>query len=137
MTYQSLYHTEVINQDGIEGVSYVNEPGGLTVSVSSPMKSIPGTNPEQLLGLALATCLNATIEAEEKRRGYEHQAVVRVAIDLAQDNPGYQFFVVANVEIPHVDKAEAASILETSLTRCPVVKLLKGSSNVKIQLVNP
>ncbi|MBD3950006.1 OsmC family protein [Tuanshanicoccus lijuaniae] len=134
MEYQSLYHTQVINKDGIEGVSYVNEPNGLSVTVSSPMKNHAGTNPEQLLGLSLATCLNATIEAEEKRRGYEHQTVVTVEVDLAKDNPGYQFFVTATVQMPHLDANEAASVLATSLTRCPVAKLLQSSDNVNIQL---
>lgn len=136
MEYQSLYHTQVINEDGIEGISYVNESEGLKVQVSSPTKQVPGTNPEQLLGLAFATCLNATIEAEEKRRGHEHHAIVKVEIDLAQDEPGYQFFVDVKVEMPHLPLTEATSILETSLTRCPVAKLLKGSENVKVQLVN-
>ena len=135
MEYKSLYHTEVINQDGIEGIAYVNEADGLKVQVSSPTKSVPGTNPEQLLGLALTTCLNATIEAEEKRRGYEHHAVVKAEIDLAQDEPGYQFFVAVKVTMPHLESAEAQSILATSLKRCPVVKLLKDSENVTIELV--
>lgn len=135
MEYKSLYHTEVINQDGIEGIAYVNEADGLKVQVSSTTKNVPGTNPEQLLGLALTTCLNATIEAEEKRRGYEHQAVVKAEIDLAQDEPGYQFFIAVKVSMPHLEIAEAQSILATSLKRCPVVKLLKDSENVTIELV--
>ncbi|MGX7074772.1 OsmC family protein [Globicatella sanguinis] len=135
MEYKSLYHTEVINRDGIEGVAYINEADGLQVQVSSPTKNIPGTNPEQLLGLALTTCLNATIEAEEKRRGYEHQAVVKAEIDLAPDEPGYQFFIAVKVAMPHLEKAEAQSILAISLKRCPVVKLLKDSENVTIELV--
>lgn len=135
MEYKSLYHTEVINEDGIEGIAYVNEADGLKVQVSSPTKNVPGTNPEQLLGLALTTCLNATIEAEEKRRGYEHQAVVKAEIDLAQDEPGYQFFIAVKVAMPHLENAEAQSVLATSLKRCPVVKLLKDSENVTIELV--
>ena len=135
MEYKSLYHTEVINEDGIEGVAYVNEADGLKVQVSSPTKNVPGTNPEQLLGLALTTCLNATMEEEKKRRGYDHQAVVKAEIDLAQDELGYQFFVVVKVAMPHLEKAEAESILETSLRRCPVAKLLKGSENVTVELI--
>ena len=65
MTFRSLYHTEVINDAGLNGHARVTLGGDLDVLTSSPLQDDPGTNPEQLLGLALATCLNATIEAEE------------------------------------------------------------------------
>jgi osmotically inducible protein OsmC len=41
--YPSLYTTQAINVDGLQGESYV--PDGLTVPVSSPLSAAPGTNP--------------------------------------------------------------------------------------------
>ena len=70
MTFRSLYHTEVINDAGLNGHARVTLGGDLDVLTSSPLQDDPGTNPEQLLGLALATCLNATIEAEEDEFEY-------------------------------------------------------------------
>ncbi len=58
MTFRSLYHTEVINDAGLNGHARVTLGGDLDVLTSSPLQDDPGTNPEQLLGLALATCLN-------------------------------------------------------------------------------
>ena len=67
---KALYHTEIVNADGLPGQVYVDEPHGLRLPVSSPLDSqAVGANPEQLIGMALATCLNATIQAEEDRRG--------------------------------------------------------------------
>lgn len=63
------YRTEAINRDGGDGIAGV--PDGLTVTVSSPLnpdRDPSGTNPEQLLALAWATCLNATAQAVVARR---------------------------------------------------------------------
>ncbi len=100
MTFRSLYHTEVINDAGLNGHARVTLGGDLDVLTSSPLQDDPGTNPEQLLGLALATCLNATIEAEEGRRGLEHAAEVKVGVDMGKDTEGYQFFWTARSGFP-------------------------------------
>ena len=73
-----LYQTEAVNDEGLEGHAYV--PGGIKVETSSPMNSHPGTNPEQLLGMSLATCLEATLEAIEKEHGVPHTAEVHVKV---------------------------------------------------------
>lgn len=91
MAEKVLYQTVVENKEGIQGHAKVITGGDLDVLTSNPVHDTPGTNPEQLIGLALATCLNATIEAEEKRRGLSHQSVVRVGIKMGFDNPGFQF----------------------------------------------
>ncbi|KRN29104.1 OsmC Ohr family protein [Liquorilactobacillus mali] len=100
------------------------------------MKAVPGTNPEQLLGAALATCLNATLEAEEKRRNLSHQAVVRVAVDMGRDYQGFQFWLRAQVRLPQVNRQETQEILAICEQRCPVAKLLISNSNVSVELVD-
>lgn len=136
MNNQSLYHTEVENQDGIHGMVHVVKGGDLAVKVANPVHDDPGSNPEQLLGMALATCLNATIEAEEKRRHLPHQSSVRVGVDLHFDQPGFQFFLDAQVKIPEVDRQTGEAILKKCEGRCPVAKLLQGNENVKVHLVD-
>ncbi|MBZ5964021.1 MAG: OsmC family protein [Leuconostoc gelidum] len=136
MTNESLYHTEIENTAGLVGHVKTITTSDLSVQTSGPLSDEPGTNPEQLLGAALATCLNATIEAEEKRRQLEHKSVVRVGVDMARDAKGFQFFVTAQVKIPHVNRQEAEDMLAIVAQRCPVSKLLSGSSNVQIMLVD-
>ncbi|MFD1420770.1 OsmC family protein [Lactiplantibacillus songbeiensis] len=130
--YPSLYTTQAINVDGLQGESCV--PNGLTVPVSSPLSAAPGTNPEQLIGLALSTCLNATLEQIEKEQQVIHQSTVVTTVKLSRDQQGYQFVVDATVTIPEVDQATAAAWLELAEARCPVAKLLAGSANVTIYL---
>lgn len=136
MAEKVLYQTVVENKEGIQGHAKVITGGDLDVLTSNPVHDTPGTNSEQLIGLALATCLNATIEAEEKRRGLSHQSVVRVGIKMGFDNPGFQFWLDAQVKIPQVSHDEAVAILEKCEKRCPVAKLLQNSDNVKVHLVD-
>lgn len=136
MTEKILYQIVVENSEGINGHAKVIQGGDLDVLTSNPVHDTPGTNPEQLIGLALATCLNATIEAEEKRRNLPHKSVVRVGIKMGFDDPGFQFWLDAQVKIPQVEPQEAEEILTKCERRCPVAKLLQNSDNVKVHLVN-
>lgn len=133
-----LYHTEIVNEDGLPGKVYVDDQtSGLSLDVSSPLDlESPGTNPEQLIGMALATCLNATLQAEEDRRGIPHQAQVRVIVELSKGKEGFEFFVDGQIKLPHLDEVQAQEFLEIAEKRCPVSKLLKDSVNVKVRLVN-
>lgn len=79
-----LYTTEAVNQDGLNGQSFI-KTGGLTVTVSNPLNNKPGTNPEQLLGLSLSTCMNATLQAIEREHGLAHTAEVRVTVTLIKE----------------------------------------------------
>ena len=135
MEKKVLYSTTIENAVGIKG-EIKSLTGDFKAEVSSPTKPEPGTNPEQLIGSALATCLNATLEAEEKRRGLEHKSVVRVKVEMGYDTPGYQFWLTAMVKIPQVDHEEAEEILKVCERRCPVAKLLYGSQNVVVKLVD-
>ena len=127
-----LYTTKAVNQDGLTGQSYV--PDGIAVAVSSPLAATPGSNPEQLLGLALSTCLNATLEAIEKEHAQPHQSQVVTTVKMSRDRFGYQFLVDAAVTLPGVEPATAARWLALAERRCPVAKLLGDNANVQIHL---
>ncbi|WP_125583371.1 OsmC family protein [Levilactobacillus cerevisiae] len=127
------YRTVAINDDGLESHSYI--PGGLDALTSSPTNDRPGANPEQFVGLALSTCLNATLEAIEERKGIPHTSQVHTIVEMARDTRGLQFYVTAQVRIPGVDQATAESMVDLAERRCPVAKLLSGSDNVHVELV--
>ncbi|MGY5338558.1 OsmC family protein [Levilactobacillus spicheri] len=132
--FPPLYRTVAINDDGLESHSYV--PGGLDAPTSSPLNDRPGANPEQFVGLALSTCLNATLEAIEQRQGLPHTAQVHTIVEFARDYRGFQFYVTAQVRIPHVDRDTATAMVDLAERRCPVAKLLSGNANVTVELVD-
>jgi len=126
------YRTEGVNHHGGDGVSTI--PGGLEVAVASPLRGDGGrtaTNPEQLLALAWATCLNATarvIVANTRRTS------VRVEVELhdADPGPGFEFYVDAYLSVEGADLAETERVLAAAHARCPVSKLLRDAATVRV-----
>lgn len=132
------YRTQAVNRDGGEGWSRV--PGGLEVAVASPIgsRSTAGdapdqSNPEQLLALAWATCLNATVQAVIERR---HRSAVRVEVALvdAEGAIGFEFDVAAFVSVAGVPVEEAETITAAAHARCPISRLLRDARTVSVHV---
>ncbi len=125
------YRTEIINTDGADGWSRV--VGGMDVPVSSPLGTDldpAASNPEQLLALAWATCLNAT--AQVLASGAARTAVrVEVALVDAEPGPGFEFQVDAYLSLEGGSTAETEELLAAAEARCPVSKLLRGATTVR------
>ena len=136
MTEKKLYHTVVENQVGIHGKIRVVTGGDLELTTGDTVAGDHGTNPEQMIGFALATCLNATIEADEHRRGLEHESKVQVGVTMLTAKQGFQFKIDAQVIIPQVDQHTAQEMLDRAERRCPVAKLLANNENVHVHLVD-
>ncbi|MGO2747259.1 OsmC family protein [Microbacterium sp.] len=126
------YRTEASNRDGGVGVSVVAD--GMSVPVASPLnpdRDPAASNPEQLLALAWATCLNATARvfvADDVRTAVR----VEVALHDADPGPGLEFHVDAYLSVEGADAAEAERVLAAAHARCPVSKLLAGAATVAV-----
>lgn len=133
-----LYTTTAVNEDGLTGVAYTEGNGDkdFSVQISSPRSTDAGTNPEQLFGLAYATCLNASIGFVEQRKKLEHNSKVEVKIDLTFDyeGEGYLFHPSVIVTMPGRDEELAREILEEAERQCPIHKLLKGVTVPPVEL---
>lgn len=126
------YRTSASNRDGGVGVSVVD--GGMAVPVASPLnpeRERDASNPEQLLALAWATCLNATARVFVTR---EQRTAVRVEVALldAADGPGYEFHVDAYLSVEDASPEETGRVLAAAHARCPVSKLLDGAATVAV-----
>ncbi|MBG9988663.1 OsmC family protein [Aerococcaceae bacterium DSM 111176] len=132
-----LFEASVVNQDGVDGVAFVDRPDGLRVVTSNPVSERPGTNPEELLGLAFATCMNATIKAVLKREQLQRDSKVTVDVQLKLDESdnSYYFDVVLRAMIEGLTLEEAERIVAVAEKRCPVSKLLKGADTLTIETV--
>ena len=126
------YATEARNDLGGTGTSRI--VNGMELAVSSPLADHPAldaTNPEQLLALAWATCLNATAQVIV---GGASRTRVRVTAELHDLLPevGYVFEVDAYLSVEGVEMTETARVLEAAHARCPVSKLLGSAPTVRI-----
>jgi len=134
----TLYRTEGVNDHGGDGTSWIT--GGLEVQVASPLAGGAATadtpeqtNPEQLLALAWATCLNATVQAILER---SRRSRVRVTVGLheADPGPGYEFHVDAYVGIAGAEQSDAEETLQAAHARCPMSKLLRNAATVQVHV---
>lgn len=99
-------------------------------SFATRMGDEPGTNPEELLGAALAGCyamaLNATLEKEGKpARSVKTEAKVF----LGKDESGFKINRIdlsADAEIDGIDDAEFQRIAENVKQGCPISKALSA-----------
>lgn len=132
-----LFEATVHNHDGVDGTAYVEGNDRLSVTVSSPMNDKPGTNPEELFGLALTTCLNATIESLLKARGLDNKSKVTAKIQLRREDNGvgYYFQVYIFAAIEGMELARADEIVQSADKRCPVAKLTQNASTIELKTV--
>ncbi|WP_244244672.1 OsmC family protein [Marinilactibacillus kalidii] len=133
-----LFETTVVNNEGVDGVAYVDEPTGLRVITSSPTTQAPGTNPEELFGLAITTCLNATIQSLLKARGASNKSQVTSNIQLKREQNGIGFYFNVDIyaSIENLSLEEATQIILSAEKRCPVSKLTKGAETLTIHTVD-
>ncbi|MGT2910888.1 OsmC family protein [Streptococcus cameli] len=130
-----IYKTIVTNQDGITGQLTYSDNQPLTTQ--HPLTDDPGYNPEQLVGSAWATCLNATIQtilAEEKIQA-RSQVTVSVELCKEKEEAGYYFSVKGMAAIESLDMDKAQKLVEKAHQRCPVSKLLGQTKTVELVTV--
>lgn len=132
----SLYHTEAVNEKGLSGVSFIRGNESLALGVSSSLVKGAGTNPEQLIGLAVSTCFNATIEIIERMHNLPHKSVVHTGVDQLKDDTGYQFIVRIQILMAGVDHDQARALVDEAKNYCPVAKLIKQNANVTFEVVD-
>ncbi|AMB97809.1 OsmC family protein [Aerococcus urinaeequi] len=130
-----LYSTRVHNDQGLKGTAWVEGENELRVQTSSPLKADePGTNPEQLIALSWATCLNATIEIALDRHGIKDvTSEVAIQVDYKLNQETSITYFVFKVDI-YIDLArnEADAIVYEAESRCPVSQIIGDYQHVEI-----
>ena len=97
-------------------------------SFGTRMGDEPGTNPEELLGAALAGCysmaLNATLEKEGKPAKSVH---TEAKVFFGKDDAGFgisRIDLAADADVDGIDDAEFQTIAENVKKTCPISKAL-------------
>ncbi len=100
-------------------------------SFQSRFESGPGTNPEELIGAALAGCFSMALAGDLERAGYSPQEIdtsASVSIEKTPDG-----FAITTIEldtegrVPDIDDEEFLSQAENARNTCPVSQVLKGA----------
>lgn len=130
-----MYQTTITNTHGIAG--HITFSDHSPLETKHPLTDGDGLNPEQLLGAAWATCLNATIQAllEAKKMNLRSKVDVTVTLYKEVEQVGYYFDVCATASIEQLPLLEAEKIITAAHNRCPVSKLLQGARNLQLKTI--
>ena len=131
-----IYQVTASNSDGIDGT--VSLSSGKEVKTSHPLNDLPGFNPEELMGLAWSTCLNATLQAlmeRELKPTPKSQVDVEVTLISEGLGQGYTFELVARAAIQGLPIEQAQTYVEAAHKRCPVSKLIQASPTVEVETI--
>jgi lipoyl-dependent peroxiredoxin len=104
-------------------------------SFSSRFEEGTGTNPEELIGAAHASCFSMALSAGLERAGYTPTAVETSArVHLERVESGFRISRIelsCTADVPGIDDAAFREQAEAAKTNCPVSQALAG---VDIQL---
>lgn len=99
----------------------------------------PGTNPEELLAAAHASCFAMALSSELGKLGMTPNKLESSAtITLEQDANGFSITksqLVVKADVPGADKSKFDAAVKAASTGCPVSKLFKAEVTVDAQLV--
>lgn len=90
----------------------------------------PGTNPEELIGAALAGCFSMAFSKVLEDAGYEPRRILTMArVHLDRSNGGFaitRINLTTEVETPLIEHREFERLANLAKENCPVSQILQG-----------
>lgn len=105
-------------------------------SFSTRFEDEPGSNPEELIGAALAGCFSMFLSAQLTENGHPPERVeTKARVHLGSDDLGP---AITKIELsnettaPGVDEKTFNELAEISKQRCPISKALQGVGEISL-----
>jgi lipoyl-dependent peroxiredoxin len=100
-------------------------------SFKTRMENEPGTNPEELIGAALAGCFSMALSGALGKAGASGTRVQTDAVvHFEQGDGGWRITAIdlkTEIRASGVDEAQVRAIADTTKSQCPVAKALTGT----------
>lgn len=100
-------------------------------SLGTRFEGQPGTNPEEMIGAALAGCFSMALTVGMETAGLKPEGVQTSAeVKLEKQGPGFAITEIAlttKATVSGVDDAKFQAIAEETKKNCPVSKALAGT----------
>ena len=98
----------------------------------------PGTNPEELVAAAHASCFTMALSFALAKEGFNEGTLETTArVKLEKEGEGFRVSrsdLTLRATVPGIDEAQFASLAEGAKTNCPISKLLNAEMNLDHQL---
>ncbi|MDH4259869.1 MAG: OsmC family protein, partial [Gammaproteobacteria bacterium] len=121
--------------------SITTESGVLSAtpySFGTRFESVPGTNPEELIGAAHAGCFSMALSLMLGEAGIQPERIdTQAAVTLEKTDAGFSITKVhldVNVRAPGADRAKFDAAATKAKTGCPVSKLLNAAITMTAKL---
>ena len=101
-------------------------------SFSTRFEEEPGTNPEELVGAALAGCFSMALSASLEKEGFTPVSVETTSVTTVE-NPGDGFAITSialntNARVKDISDTDFQRLANATKSGCPVSKALTGTS---------
>lgn len=99
----------------------------------------PGTNPEELIAAAHASCFTMALSFGLARAGFsEGQLETRAAVKLDRDGEGFKVSrsdLTLEARVPGIEDSRFAEIAAEAKANCPISKLLNAEITLEHRLI--
>lgn len=119
------------------GVMKPAHAGDVPFSMSSRFEGAPASNPEELIGAALAGCFSMALSLGLEKAGAKPESI-RTSADVKLDKDGEGFTITSialttEVRASGLDDAKFQEIAAATKKGCPVSKALAAVASITLQ----
>jgi osmotically inducible protein OsmC len=101
-------------------------------SLKTRFEGVPGSNPEEMIGAALAGCFSMALSASLGAAGLTPESIrTTAAVHLDKEGAGFSISKIelsTTAVVPGLDVAKFQTIAEDTKKSCPVSKALAGTT---------
>ena len=106
-------------------------------SLGSRFEGQPGSNPEEVLGAALAGCFSMALSLSLETAGSPPKDIrTEAAVKLDKDGAGFTITSIeltTQADVPGIDAAKFEEIAQATKKACPVSKALAAVGNITLK----
>lgn len=103
---------------------------------STRFEEEPGTNPEELIGAALAGCFSMFLSAQLTDAGFPPTQVhTNSEVHLGRDDVGpliEKLVLTTEADVPDVDQAKFDELVAVSKQNCPISRALRAVAELEV-----
>jgi len=122
---------------GGKGVMKPAHAAEVPFSFGSRFEAQPASNPEEMVGAALAGCFSMALSSSLEKAGAPPRSI-RTSASVSLEKVGDGFAITAielrtEVDVPGLDDEKFQAIAEATKKACPVSKALAGVGNIALK----
>lgn len=107
-------------------------------SLATRFEGQPGSNPEEVLGSALAGCFSMALSLSLETQGGVQPTSIKTSaeVTLEKDGPGFTIKKIAlktEAIVPGIDQAKFEAIAQETKKQCPVSKALASVESITLE----